>query len=348
MKSSIRTEVANRKSVWARFLDDPQAPRHLFLVSCPPQDDQRPLLWPQYKQERIDWMVRKYERQVEKVEWLQDDMLPYIDMQSGTEIFAECFGCAVHRPTDNMPSARPVVHSAAEADALKVPDLWKSPLVHQFELADAALAKAGRDALLRLPDIQSPLDIAALIWEKSELFVALIEEPEAVKRLAEKVSVLLCAFLDAWFDRYGREFIAHYPVYYMPRGITLSEDEVGSFDSSVFGDFALPHLAALSQRYGGIGIHCCANARHQWAGFESVPGLKLLNIVHNKEMTIGARAFFADKCAQMHWWNGEGAPETWPKSFPPKARMVIEVSAGSKDDAIRLADKMRQACTRQP
>ena len=38
------------------------------------------------------------------------------------------------------------------------------------------------------------------------------------------VKELMFEFLDEWFRRYGPSFMAHYPAYYMPNGITMSED----------------------------------------------------------------------------------------------------------------------------
>ena len=99
----------------------------------------------------------------------------------------------------------------------------------------------------------------------------MVEEPEAVKELCCKTHELLTSFLDEWFRRYGKTFIAHHPDYYMPYGVTLSEDEAGSVSPEMFEEFFLPHLTALSERYGQIGIHCCANAMHQWENFKKIP-----------------------------------------------------------------------------
>ncbi len=96
----------------------------------------------------------------------------------------------------------------------------------------------------RMPDIQSPMDIAALIWVKSDFYIAMIEEPEAVRELAEKVRCLLTAFLDEWFRRYGTGYVAHFPTYWMEGGLTLSEDEVGAVNPAMFDTFFLPELEA--------------------------------------------------------------------------------------------------------
>lgn len=234
--------IEARKQRWTSFYDMSSDEKYLYLVDMDSQLPPRPQPWPDKKAERIEWAWEKYNVMMERTQWLWDDSIPFLDVFSGTEIFAEAFGCRVHRPDDNMPFALPLVRSASEASRLKVPDLFSTPLSLLFEIADELRKRAGSDALLRLPDVQSPMDIAALIWDKNEFYIALIEEPEAVCELAEKVKQLLTAFLDEWFKRYGKEFIAHHPDYYMPYGITLSADEIGVVNETMFCEYYLPEL----------------------------------------------------------------------------------------------------------
>lgn len=335
-----------RKQRWCDFLDPAQPPRHLFCIGHDPAAPPRPWPWPDNVPERIDWAWQTYERELERAEWLLDDTVPHLAPFTGTEIFAEAFGCQVHRADDNMPFALPLVHNAAEAARVRVPDLNVRPLAMLFEIADELRRRAGNGALLQLVDIQSPMDIAALIWDKNDLYMAMIQQPNAVKDLAAKVHELLVAFLDAWFERYGPAFIAHYPKYYMPWGITLSEDEVGAVNGEMFEEFFADELVALSRRYGGIGIHCCADARHQWDNFARVPDLRLLNLVQPPEELRDAYAFFASRVPQMHSWCGDGEPWTWPGQYPSDARIVFRASAETREEALALSEKLWTALGR--
>jgi hypothetical protein len=340
---SLSDGIQERIDRWRDFLNNPNPRRHLYIVGFP-GGPERPKLWPQLRRERIEFALRQYEWHLQRARWVDDDFVPHLDLFTGTEIFAEAMGCPVHRPENDMPFALPLVHSAAEADKIKVPELSRSTLAYLFEMADEVQRRAGKGPLFRLPDIQSPMDIAALIWDKSDLYIALTETPRAVVELAARVRRLLVAFLDEWLARYGRQFIAHFPTYYMDRGLTLSEDEVGAVGTEAFEEFFLPELAELSHRYGGIGVHCCANARHQWPAFKKIPGLKLLNIVHNAQMCRGAQEFFATHCVQMHNWAGDGPPRTWPARFPKGSRIVIELAAETREQAAELAATMKEAC----
>ena len=344
---SVSCDIQQRKQRWSDFLENRSCSRHLFTIAYEPDQQVRPRLWPEQAAERIDWAWTQYGRSRERMAWLDDDSLPYLDMLTGTEIFAEAFGCKVHRPPDNMPFALPRVHSAREAARVGPVDLASSSLTRLFDMADKLRDRAGEEALLRLVDIQSPMDIVALIWDKNDLLVALLEEPDAVREIAGLVFRLLTDFLDTWFQRYGRDFIAHYPDYYMPCGISLSEDEVGVVSPALFDQFFMPELAELSGRYGGMGLHCCANAVHQWDRFLAIPGLCLINLVQPKPVLIRSWSYFAGAVVQWPGWGGDGAPWEWPAHYPPNSRMILPVTAKSRDEAIELSRRLQAACRRE-
>jgi hypothetical protein len=183
------------------------------------------------------------------------------------------------------------------------------------------------------------MDIAALIWDKNTFYVALIESPDAVQELAAKVRLLLVRFLDEWFTRYGRDFVAHYPDYYLAAGVSLSEDEIGAVNPDMFYELFLPELAELSERYGGLGMHCCADAHHHWPAWQEIPALRLLNVVQPVDQIRAAYERFGDATAQMHSWCGHGDPRTW--RFPAGSRVVIAATAGSRDEAQQLTESLR-------
>lgn len=337
--------IEQRKAHWRDF-HVADGKRKFICRVVPPEDaPKRPSPYPELKAQRIDWAWDHYQRLAARTEWLPDDTMPFLNPYTGTEIFAAAFGCDVSRPDDDMPFALPLVTSAAEADKLRVPDLDCEPLAILFEIADELRRRAGDDALLALPDIQSPMDIAALIWDKTHLFCAMLDEAEAVKTLAAKAMELLTKFLDEWFRRYGSEYIAHYPPYYMPGGLTLSEDEIGSVSREMFDEFFLPTLVALSERYGGIGIHCCADSRHQWDGFRKIPKLMLINLGgRSAEEIREAYELFSPDSAHWHWAWTPGEP-LWEHlgEYPPGTRAVLNFGPPDREGAIEAAEKMAAA-----
>lgn len=335
--------IAQRKKRWLDFYNFTRPQQQRFIVNFLPGLEKRPWPWPENLSARLEWAWKKYCMMSERAGWLDDDWLPYLDVYTGTEIFAAAFGCPVHYLPDDMPFALPLVHSAREAAALRIPDLDCASVAPLFDMAEELRRRGGPDALLRMVDLQSPMDIAALIWEKTSFYPALIESPNAVLELADKVQAFQIRFLDEWFARFGAEFIAHYPDYYMERGITLSVDEIGAVGTKAFEQFFLPELEHLSQRYGGIGIHSCAHARHQWAGLQRIPGLKLLNLNQPGGVMRKAAALFGGSVAL--WPIVQGEENQWfagPEEVPAPLRMVWEFNANSRDEALAIVERMRK------
>ena len=286
-------------------------------------------------QAHFNWSLHFYEAQMDALDWLDDDRVPCVSALVGTDIFAGAFGCPVYYPGDSMPYARPRIASSKELAKLKKPRLEDSSLMKVLEYG-RKLHAAAPDALIQLPDIQSPLDIAALIWDKSDFFMAMYDEPRAVKDLIAMVYSLLTEFFDRWFAAFGKSFISHWPYYYMPHGITVSEDEIGSISTDLFREFSLPTLCDLSARYGNmIGVHCCANAKHQWGLLKTIPGLVLLNLGQPDDIIREASRFFRD------------GPPIWAalnqnECHDLRSRAVLTGYADSKEKALEELKRLRE------
>ena len=314
-----------------------------FLINYPDLNNPFPILNADNKQKRIDWAKRLYEWQINNMEAYEDDSLPYLFAATGTEIFAEAFGCRVFYPDNNMPFVVPLVSDSSAASKLKPPILENSPLMILFEIIDELRIFAGNEALIRLPDVQCPIDVSALIWDKNDFFPTMIDDPGAVHELAGKVKDLQTAFLDEWFRRYGTNYIAHFPNYYMEGGITMSVDELGCVSPPMFREFFTGEINDLSRRYGGVGIHTCAESIHQWENLKNIERLKLLNLHRSRDQIIKAFDFFKDTCVQLHYMQESKinllsfTPEIVDTELPEICRVVLPLDARDLEHAKELA-----------
>lgn len=291
--------------------------------------------------QRGDWALRNYEIMLDQISWLDTDRIPYLDVYTGTEIFAEAFGCDTYQPEESMPHARYLVENADDALKLRAPELENTTLMRLFEIADRLRREAEPDAIFKIPDIQSAMGITALIWDKTDLMTALVLKPAAVRHLAGEVTKLLIDFFDTWTDRYGGSFIAHYPEYYMPDGITLSEDDVGIVSDGMFRGFYQPELEKLADRYGSLGIHCCADSRHQWDNFASLPGLRVMNLrINDGAQEYESYDVYGRRCVHMNQRVPDGPPETWKAHYPENTRAIIRTGVETREEALELCEKL--------
>lgn len=336
-RTGIMKTVEQRKQSWIDLYA--RKKRRVFQINIEEEEQGRPLPWPCKAEEKISFILKKYDKMLNRVQWLDDDTVPFLDMMTGTEIFAEAFGCRVYRPENDMPSAIPFIKSAMDAAKVKVPKLSETTLAYLFDIADKVYKEAGSDSILRLVDIQTPIDIAAIMWEKTDFYAALITESQAVLELCEKIKTLLYSFMDEWFKRYSEDFVAHSPCYYMPYGITVSEDEVGVVSPATFNKMFLGELIDISERYGQIGIHCCADSEHQWENFRKIPGLVMLNLNRPTSSCLDHVEYFKDFTALMPV-NNDG--ENIDAQYAHDACIAFTASVKDRDGALRTLDAWQQ------
>jgi hypothetical protein len=299
-----------------------------------------------------DWGVRLYEAQLEWHEGTGDDSVPYVDStHANTAVFAAAFGCPVHvyEGLKANAAARPAVASAEEADALVEPSIDDSPTLRRvLEFAHVMADALGPDVPVAVPDIQSPFDVAAMVWRKEDFFVACALQPEAVRRLVLKCERLLMRFLDRYLAELPNVNMCHCPRAWSPPdlGLWLSEDEVGSVSPATFESLSLPSLSRLSERYGGISIHCCAKAAHQYPSFRKIPNFRAWQRVFADDG--GARVAleaWPDKPFVVAWHSEEEACEL--KAISPGTRFLINMEAQeSLEESRALFGRLREVFPR--
>lgn len=296
----------------------------------------------------VDYDVRCYERRLERHEALGDDSVPYARIFTGTEVFAAAFGCKIHEFEGQPPAARPLVRTAREADRLAEPGLDHPVMARIFEFAERVREKVGPGVPISVPDIQSPFDIAALVWNKQDFYMALMDEPQAVKRLVAKCHRLLASFLDAFKARIPEVNLCHCPYAWAPPelGCWLSEDEPGAMSAATFQEFCLPVLDDLSRRFGGLFMHCCATADHQYRNFRAIPHLRGLNRVFQAPGAQPAiDAFSGHTVLIMAWIDLAKAFELLDMARPD-TRFLFNMPAQPLDEARRTCDALRARCPR--
>lgn len=296
----------------------------------------------------LDYHLRNYEAQLRVLDATDHDGVPYVKIHTGTQLFAEAFGCRVHVYEDGWLAARPLVETPSQADALPEPTLAARPLQRVFELAAMLRERLGPDVPISVPDVQSPFDIAALVWRKEAMFLAMIDAPDAVKNLVAKCHALLEKFLLAFVREVGEVNLCHCPTAWAPPelGCWLSEDEAGSISAEMFEEFCLPGLVRLSETFGGLFIHCCAAADHNYGNFLKIPNLRGLNRVFQAPGPRPAIEAFAGRTVLIQAWMSEEQVNEMLDMAVPGSRFLFNMPALPLDQAKAQYERLRQRCPR--
>ena len=297
-------------------------------------------------------MVENYERQVRSVAHLGDHSVPCARLETGTHLFASAFGCEAKCMEGSSPCALPRVHTAQEADQLPAPDIWKSPTLYRvFELAHAVQHRLGPNVCLSPPDMQSGFDTAALIWNKEDFLCAMMD-PEgkaAVKRLVHKCTHLLKTFLREFRKEFPQCSPCHCPTVWAPpeMGPWVSNDECGSFGTPLFEEFCLPELVDLAETFCGLGMHCCAEAEHQFESFKRIPGFYAFNRVAGQRGYQTILDHFAGKDAPIHVlaWITEEDIQRLLSHAPQETRFIFVLSGAAPEEARSWLERVRRMST---
>lgn len=302
----------------------------------------------------VPWVVENCRRQIEMVEAVGDDAVPCARLSTGTHIYAAAFGCKVHRFPDNNPCAKPLVSTAADADKLETPDIWKTPVLYRiFELAGAVQDELGRDVFLGPPDMQSGFDTASLIWNKTDFLCAMLddEDSDTVRRLVAKCAELFKTFLIEFRKEFPNCSPCHCPDAWAPpeMGPWLSNDECGAFSTGMFEEFCMPELVDLAETFGGLGMHCCADAEHQFESFKKIPSFYAFNRVAAQQGYSPLLDHFTGATAPVHVlaWVSEEDIEYLVRNAPDGTRFIFNLSGTTIEEAKPWLDKMHALSPRQ-
>ena len=276
--------------------------------------------------------------------------MPLAKLSTGTQLFARAFGCDVHIPPGDMPCALPLVTCTDEADRLAVPDIWTTECLYRvFELGDAVRRELGPDVDLGICDMQTGFDIANLVWEKNDMLCAMLLEPEAVKRLCAKCALLLKTFLIELRREFPTMSPCHCPGHWVAPelGPWVSNDEIGTMNAALFEEFCLPELNDLSDTFGGVAMHCCADAEHQFPGFANIRNFYGFNRVQAKHGYLPILEHFAGPAAPVHClaWIPDNVTEQLITLAPAGTRFIFIRMGGEADEAARWLAHCRMLAT---
>lgn len=116
--------------------------------------------------------------------------------------------------------------------------------------------------------------------------------------------------------------------------------------AEMFEEFCLPSLLELTREFGGMFVHCCAKADHQYASFRKIPNLRGLNrIFQYPPGHQPAFETFGDQTVFMQSWQPEEKVYEYLDTAPPGTRFLFNLDPQpTLDDARRLYDRIRARC----
>jgi hypothetical protein len=187
-------------------------------------------------------------------------------------------GCPPKRLDAEREWIEPLIADPAQVKDLQVPDVWSGRTGVVLREIEQLCQELPPETQVREPDIQSPLGIAELMWDES-FYVALVEEPDAVHELLDKITDFQIAFVTEIHRVAGARLNAagFPPIWADERGTMVSDDTMSLISPSMHREFSLPYVNRLADACGPLFYHSCSWRRAYFGNIHSIHNVRAYN-----------------------------------------------------------------------
>jgi hypothetical protein len=174
-----------------------------------------------------------------------------------TCMFAQALGCP---PTevDGRPWIKRLIHDPAQVADIAVPDVYTGWPGDVLRAMANQLPGLPPDALVRCPDVQSPLGIAELMWDES-FYTAFFEAPEALHALLDTITTYQIAYIREFNRLMGARLNpCGFPAIWAEGpGTMVADDTLSLLSPAMHLEFSVPYLNCIADACGPIYYHTC-------------------------------------------------------------------------------------------
>lgn len=215
--------------------------------------------------------------------FLPGDNVPGFFSDLGPVALASAFGGKLRFEEAGPPWIDPVIYKAEDVYYLKIPSVQDGLVGEALRRAKIFRERSEGKIAIRPPDMQGPLNTAALIWEEQEFLMAMKTHPEAVHYLVNIVTEYIIQVYQAFMSEFG-DMLDHpaWPPVWMPPelGVGVIEDLLPLISASNYREFGLPYTTRIAQTFGGVAIHCCGECERHLPALAEIPNLRLLEFAY--------------------------------------------------------------------
>ena len=210
-----------------------------------------------------------------------DFYLPSIKPNMGIGNLAAAFGCPTRPVDDADPWIGHLVtnQDPGAARRIRKPNVKDNP-VYARMLGRIAYLQANSTLPLRLVNVASPMVTASMIWDYTDLMMAMIQYPAEVHALLEVITEATIDYVRLQLAHIKTpRSMGHEPEVVPPGvGLRVSDDTAALLSPALYREFAGRYNARLSEEFGGIVVHSCGDCSRVVSAMLEIPGLRGLEL----------------------------------------------------------------------
>jgi uroporphyrinogen-III decarboxylase len=165
------------------------------------------------------------------------------------------------------------------ARRIQKPDTESNPIYARM-LQRLVFLQANSSLPLRLVNVASPMVTASLIWDYTDLMMALIQYPAEVHALLEVITEATVDYV-RWQLRHIKNLcnMGHEPEILPPEfGLRISDDTAALLSPKLYREFAARYNGHLADAFGGVVVHSCGDCSRVVSAMLETPGLRGLEL----------------------------------------------------------------------
>ena len=195
-----------------------------------------------------------------------------------THTIALAFGAKPLFTSDGKEWIEKLITDPSQVSSIKVPDVWSSRTGEMLDKAVEMLKQLPEDTLIRMPDIQSPLGVAELLWDES-FYMAFLLNPDALHELLDKITDFNIAYVRELQNVLGKRFnpACHPRIWSDPAGYYISDDVNSMISPDLHAEFSIPYINRMTEACGPVFYHSCTWREEYFENIRNVKNKKMIN-----------------------------------------------------------------------
>jgi hypothetical protein len=179
------------------------------------------------------------------------------------------------------PATAPVFRCVEDALAHEPAEIAETAVgKHTLDMIEYFLEKTGGKVPLCFSDVQSPLDAAAALVDTAAFYMDMIDNPEGIKKLLDRVAALELTFYRKQAGMIGRNLVFPGHGFSSCRvftGLGFSDDNSIMLSPEDHRDICGASMVRMGEEYGGFAFHSCGNWSKKTETLKTLPGLKAVD-----------------------------------------------------------------------
>ncbi|MCI6719562.1 MAG: uroporphyrinogen decarboxylase family protein [Clostridiales bacterium] len=194
------------------------------------------------------------------------DIANFLEPWYGIGYIASCFGADYVWPPEQAPAVEPMFETCADILAADVKPIDQTPIGrHMLEMIEYFLDKTKGKLPISFTDIQSPLNMMSYLMPITDMFMEMMDEPEATAQVASLITDLLIDFLKKQQNLIGDCLARPGHGFASSRAFTgagESDDNAVMISEDDYTEIFQPLDERIGAAFGGTVFHSCGN----WGG----------------------------------------------------------------------------------